>query len=529
MQVHSSAIPAKRLNGKLEVMTDADIGQLLKDVQAHLGQGDLERAESVARLVVSQFSHISESHNALGVVLRTKADLNGAMSCYRSALAIDPQNARAHNNLGEVLAQSDQLENATESFEAAIAAQPSMAQAYRNLSGALVRLTRPDEAHRVLQRALKACPDDAILHYDLAALEHDRGHTSAAIQSYKRYLDVHPDNISARINYGSALLDADRLTQALAAFAQALAQNPENLSAQHGYHETLTRLVPPWHVPMMNEDTRNFAYRDAIRALVRPGDHVLEIGTGAGLLAMLAAEAGARKVTTCEMVHVVAEEAARIVQRNGFADRVTVLSKKSTDIVIGQDLDEKADLLVSEILANDFVGEGVLPSLLDAKARLLKPGARVLPATGAMMGVLVGGPDVRYLLELGDVCGFDMRSFTRFKPWSQSVPQAIDYEAYSDDVALVTYDFNDDRTLRPANGAIDINVTAPGRCYGVLQWIRIELSPGISYENHPKTTQSVWNKVLYAFPEPFDVSPGERVRVQLWHSESHFYLTGAKA
>ncbi|MBL8644299.1 MAG: tetratricopeptide repeat protein, partial [Rhodospirillaceae bacterium] len=469
-----------------------------------------------------------ETHNALGVVLRTAKNFAGAQSAYQVAVKADPRNARAHNNLGELLAQTGDHAGAVAAYERAIAADPAFRQAYRNLAMSLVSLARPDDAARVLVRALQSTPNDAALLLDLAQLEHDRDRFPQAIELYGRYLALAPDDADARVNYASALLDAGRFPQALTEFERVRASHPERLDAQHGVHETLSRLVPPWHVPMMNEDKRNFAYRDAIRAVVKPTDHVLEIGTGAGLLALLSAQAGAKHVTTCEMVEAVAGEAKRIVAKNGFADRVTVVPKKSTDVILGQDLPAPADVLVSEILANDFVGEGVLPSLIDAKTRLLKPGARVIPATGAMMGVLVGGEEVRYLLDLGDVCGFDMRSFARFKPWSQSVPQPLAYEALSDDVALVSYDFNDIETLKPATGAVTMTATSSGRCYGVLQWIRIGLAPGISYENHPRDTQSVWNKVLYAFPAPVDVEAGKRVLVQLWHSGSHFYLTGGK-
>ena len=42
------------------------------------------------------------------------------------------------------------------------------------------------------------------------------------------------------------------------------------------------------------------AYDAALRRAIRPGCRVLEIGTGSGLLAMMAARAGAAQVVTCE-------------------------------------------------------------------------------------------------------------------------------------------------------------------------------------------------------------------------------------
>lgn len=59
----------------------------------------------------------------------------------------------------------------------------------------------------------------------------------------------------------------------------------------------------------------------AIEAAV-PGKVVLDIGTGSGLLAMMAARAGAARVIACEMNAAVAETARRIIAANGLADRM---------------------------------------------------------------------------------------------------------------------------------------------------------------------------------------------------------------
>jgi len=242
---------------------------------------------------------------------------------------------------------------------------------------------------------------------------------------------------------------------------------------------------------------------------------------------MMAAEAGAKHVTTCEMVPIVAEEAARIVEKNGFADRVSVVAKRSTSLVVGQDMPDRADVLVSEILSNDFVGEGVVPSFNDAKARLLKPGARVIPARGQIMGALVGGPHIEYLLGLGDVCGFDVSSFAKFKPLRQFVFDLGEYNELSRDVALVSMDFEKLASFAPIDVTVPIEVTAAGRCHGLLQWLQLELSEDVNYDNHPRTTKSIWKPTLYAFADPVDVKPGDRLAVRVWQSRSYICIARA--
>jgi type II protein arginine methyltransferase len=58
--------------------------------------------------------------------------------------------------------------------------------------------------------------------------------------------------------------------------------------------------APPWHFNIVHDEARNRIYDEALKRNVKPGMIVFEIGTGTGLLAMLAARAGAAHVYTCE-------------------------------------------------------------------------------------------------------------------------------------------------------------------------------------------------------------------------------------
>ncbi len=76
-----------------------------------------------------------------------------------------------------------------------------------------------------------------------------------------------------------------------------------------GYDQTISQ---PYIVAYMTE-----------RLAVRPGDRVLEIGTGSGYQAAVLAELGAR-VYTLERVPALAEHARTVLAAEGYADRVQV-------------------------------------------------------------------------------------------------------------------------------------------------------------------------------------------------------------
>src|SRR5688500_17948717 len=100
---------------------------------------------------------------------------------------------------------------------------------------------------------------------------------------------------------------------------------------------------------MLADRVRMDAYEAALARVVRPGSVVLDIGTGTGMMALIACRLGARRVYAVDpgdSVHL-----ARAVARSaGFADRIELIQDVSTRV----ELPERADVVVSDL-------RGVLP------------------------------------------------------------------------------------------------------------------------------------------------------------------------
>ena len=128
------------------------------------------------------------------------------------------------------------------------------------------------------------------------------------------------------------------------------------------------------HRVMLSDRVRMKAFREAIAATVLPGDVVLDLGTGTGILAMWAAQAGARRVFAIDPAPVV-RLAERFAADNEGCERIEFIEADARAV----DLDEPVDVLISECLGNFFVTDELAPVLRDA-ARHLKPDARVVPA-----------------------------------------------------------------------------------------------------------------------------------------------------
>jgi len=152
---------------------------------------------------------------------------------------------------------------------------------------------------------------------------------------------------------------------------------------------------PIEHARMLHDDRRTRDFIAALTAAVRPGDVVLDIGTGSGVLAVALARTGAKRVYAVEASDIAAV-AARVFEANGVADRATLVPGWSRQI----ELPERADLLVAEIIGNEPLEEEILETTLDARGRLLKPGARP-SAENSLDAASPCGPSAALVRALG--------------------------------------------------------------------------------------------------------------------------------
>ena len=129
-----------------------------------------------------------------------------------------------------------------------------------------------------------------------------------------------------------------------------------------------------YHRELLADETRTNAFREAIARVVRPGDVVVDVGCGSGILSFFACQAGAARVYAIDQTHA-ADVASLLARHNGFGDRLTVLHGEAKTI----ELPERAGVLLSETLGVAGLDEGIGEIVADARTRFLKPDARIIP------------------------------------------------------------------------------------------------------------------------------------------------------
>ena len=125
---------------------------------------------------------------------------------------------------------------------------------------------------------------------------------------------------------------------------------------------------------MLIDEVRTTRFLRAILGAVKPGDVVLDMGCGTGVLSYFACIAGAKRVYAVEHESII-ELAKAICGHNGFQERVIFINDWSTNI----EMPEPVDVIITETIGNLGFEEGILGWIIDAKKRYLTEGGRIIP------------------------------------------------------------------------------------------------------------------------------------------------------
>ncbi|NXH05258.1 ANM7 methyltransferase, partial [Loxia leucoptera] len=327
----------------------------------------------------------------------------------------------------------------------------------------------------------------------------------------------------------------------------------------YDYHQEIARSR---YADMLHDKDRNVKYYQGIRAAVsrvkERGEKaiVLDIGTGTGLLSMMAASAGADFCYAIEVFKPMANAAVKIVEKNGFSDRIKVINKHSTEVTVGPDEDMqcRANILVTELFDTELIGEGALPTYEHAHKHLVQEGCEAVPHRATVYvqlvesrrmwswkklfpvhveaedgeKILVPPSEMENCPGLPSVCDIQLNQMP-----------SSDFSILSDVVKMFSVDFSKPVQSASTCYRVQLEPVKSGKAQIVLSWWDIDMDPSgmINCSMAPywvKPTSALqwrdhWMQCVYFLPREEPVLQGEKLYLTACRDEYSVWYNLQKA
>jgi protein arginine N-methyltransferase 1 len=264
---------------------------------------------------------------------------------------------------------------------------------------------------------------------------------------------------------------------------------------------------------MIQDQVRIAAFTQALRAAVRPGAVVVDIGTGPGIMAVLACQLGASRVFAIEPDAVI-QVAREVAASNGCADKIEFFEALSTRV----ELPVQADVIVSDM-------RGVLPllglhipAIADARTRFLAPGGTLIARKDTIWAAPVEAPEnfaehvnpwnCRTLNQ--DLSPARLRIVGSRRRAQFTAEQLLGQPQLW---ATLDYATVEDPDVR---SKLHWTIERDGVGHGIVLWFEMELADGISFSTAPGApADPVYGSMFIPWTSPISLTAGHSVCVDL--------------
>ncbi|HQR36025.1 MAG TPA: 50S ribosomal protein L11 methyltransferase [Blastocatellia bacterium] len=263
---------------------------------------------------------------------------------------------------------------------------------------------------------------------------------------------------------------------------------------------------------MIADEVRMSAYVQALEKHVTPDSVVLDIGTGTGIFALLACRFGARKVYAIEPNEAI-QVARELAAANGYADRIEFIEDLSTRVT----LPEQANVILADLRGVLPLYDHNLPTMLDARARLLAPGGVMIPQRDSLWAALVSAPDLYepYVKPWEEQSyGLNTQAARRIVINSWGAGRAKPEQMLTSPQLWTEIDYTNITDVN-AHGELAWTMQQAGTAHGLCVWFDTVLTDGIGFSNAPGGGAKVYGSAFFPLNNPIDLELEDRVTVQL--------------
>ncbi|KAI0045962.1 protein arginine N-methyltransferase [Auriscalpium vulgare] len=273
------------------------------------------------------------------------------------------------------------------------------------------------------------------------------------------------------------------------------------------------------HEEMLKDSVRTGSYRAAIinNPHLFEGKTVLDVGCGTGILSMFAAKAGAAHVVGIDMSNII-DQAIKIVQANGFADKITLVKGKleETELPIQQ-----FDIIISEWMGYFLLYESMLDTVLDARDRYLKPGGLIFPDHATLFLAAIEDQDYKEekINFWDNVYGFDY-SCIKDIALREPLVDTVDLKAVVTDPWIIkkidlTTAKKEDLTF---TSTFKLKATRNDYVHAFLAWFDVSFEcthKNVSFSTGPHAKYTHWKQTVFYTPSTITISDGQAITGEL--------------
>ncbi len=263
---------------------------------------------------------------------------------------------------------------------------------------------------------------------------------------------------------------------------------------------------------MIADKIRTEAYRKAIMETVKSGDIVLDLGTGLGILAFFACQAGAKKVYAIEEQPDIISVAYQICRANGFQDKVTFIEGYSTKVK----LPEEVDVILTETLGAFAIDENLLPSIIDARTRFLKPGGVLIPSKVELSITAIESKDHYSIVEFWNSPLYGI-NFEAAREVTARIAHAVrlkETEYLSEPMLLKLFDLQTTNEI-DIDEIVSFLIKRTGVLHGWGGWFDVQLSPNVSISTLPSMSDMHWQNIFFPATAPMNVISGNIIKLHI--------------
>lgn len=245
----------------------------------------------------------------------------------------------------------------------------------------------------------------------------------------------------------------------------------------------------------------------------------MDVGCGTGILSMFAAQAGAKHVYAVDCSSII-NQAQKIIDKNGFTDRITMIRGKVEEIDLPV---QYVDIIISEWMGYFLLYESMLDTVLFARDKWLIPNSNgiIFPDKAVLYLTAIEDANVRRerFDYWDDVYGFDMSPIKEIAIKEPVVDIVDSKSIVTDSVPILNVDILT-CTAEDLNFVSKFKLQAHRNDYihGLVAYFECaftQIHKPIGFSTSPYARYTHWKQTILYLQEPLTICAGETLTGEL--------------